>query len=131
MHHFKVLFLLAFLFLGFSAKADQLAWISKAQAEETVKHLNENKPSRIMFWCACCENDMKLVYEFVSASFEHTGTDDYYQISITFNDEKGTERTQLVDLAYVHISKEGKWHTLGKLMNYECSPCTEPFDWNH
>ncbi|MFT5915216.1 MAG: hypothetical protein ACI81T_001716 [Bacteroidia bacterium] len=131
MRKLKILFFLAFLFVGFSAKADQLAFISKAQAEATVKYLNEKKPSEIMFWCACCDNDERYVYDFVSASFEHTGTDDYYQVVITFNDEKGMERQKKVDLAYVHLKKGNKAKCLGTLMNYECSPCTEPFDWNN
>ncbi len=130
MQYSKIFLFLAFLFVGFTAKADQLAWISKAQAEETVKYLNGNEPSEIMFWCACCENDERYVYEFVSASFEHTGTDEYYQVIITFNDEKGEERQRKVDLAYVHLKKDGKAECLGRLMDYECSPCTEPFDWD-
>ena len=38
-------------------KADQLAYITKAQAKEATDFLKEQK--QVVLWCACCKNDKK------------------------------------------------------------------------
>lgn len=122
----KAIIIILFLFMSVLAKADQLAWITLAQAKQAKAYLLEQK--EIKLWCACCDNDTlksikitKMYYKNVSGS--------YYQVVVEGKDEKGNSVVEEIDLAYVHVKKDEKAYCLGKVLKFECDPCTEPLSW--
>lgn len=105
-------------------KADQLAYITKAQAKEATDFLKEQK--QVVLWCACCKNDKKELINIQNVDYTHTGHENFYQIYIT--DDQG--KTHDIDLAYVHYILGQKAYCVGKMLGYTCDPCTEAFMYN-
>ncbi|MGD1840319.1 MAG: hypothetical protein ACFB0B_05395 [Thermonemataceae bacterium] len=121
------------LLLGFylfslpAASADQLAWISKAQAETAVAYLKKEK--QVILFCGCCDADQmekikiqEVTYRIVDAQ------QGYYQVFVTALYEGKVQEIPL-DLAYVHIKEKKKAQCLGKVLGFECDPCVAPFYW--
>ena len=54
-----LLLLLLCTFISATASADQLAYLTKEQAETAVKFLKKQK--RVMLFCGCCDNDPKVI----------------------------------------------------------------------
>jgi hypothetical protein len=106
------------------AKADQLAYLTKAQAEEATEFLKEQK--QVILWCACCDNDEKKFVTIQSVHYKHTGYENYYQVYILDN----KQQTHYLDLAYVHYIIGKKAYCVGKALNYKCDPCTDAFVYN-
>ncbi len=107
--------------------ADQLAWITKDQAEKTVKYFEDNEISQVILWCACCDNDYKLIVDVSKIYYKPAADPTYYEIFIEGTKYNGGGIKQAVDLAYVHIKKGSKWKCLGTVLGFECDPCTKPF----
>jgi hypothetical protein len=121
--------LTAFL-LFFAARvsySDQLAWITKEQAEKTVAYFSDKEIERVLLWCACCDNDSKMIVNIEHITYKKADDPAYYQIYIEGSTTKGKIINQAVDLAYVHIKRGGKWRCLGKELGFECDPCTKDF----
>jgi hypothetical protein len=106
--------------------SDQLAWISKSQAETTVAYFEDNDIKQVILWCACCDDDPKVLVNVINVSFRPTESGGYYEVYIEGNSVYG-KVNQAVDLAYVHIQKGKKWYCLGKQLGFECDPCTKSF----
>lgn len=123
----KLLFIFLFLFAVNNSLADQLAWLSKEQAEKTVQYIKDNKIKNVILWCACCDNDEKLKIKVTRVSYKAVEDQPYFEVWLEGKDKDGRRLKQAVDLAYVHIKKEGKWNALGKILEFECDPCTKPF----
>lgn len=121
------LFVFLLLFAVNVSFADQLAWITEEQAEKTVQYLKDNKIKNVILWCACCDNDEKMKIKVTRVSYKPVEGQPYYEVWIEGKDKDGKKLKQPVDLAYVHIKKEGKWSCLGRIMDFECDPCTKPF----
>lgn len=118
------------LFLVFSSSltfADQLAYITKEQAEQTVAYLTDNKITEVVLWCACCDSNPKIQVNISNIYYKYTGYENYYQVYIVGTTPGGEAVNEGVDLAYVHIKKKNKWYCLGKKLKFECDPCTKPF----
>jgi hypothetical protein len=109
--------------------ADQLIWISKEQAEKTVKYIQDNNITQVILWCACCGKDPKVKITISQVNYRYTGTDHYYEVVITGKDNKGQPYESAVDLAYVHIKDGKKTQCLGLALGFYCDPCTDPFKW--
>lgn len=130
---FTKILMLIFLLMFFAPnlKADQLAWISKEQAEKAVAFLKKNK--RVILHCACCDNDPKDKFKIKNITYRHPtmGGEEqkgYYQVFVTIKVNGEWEEVGL-DLAYVHVKQGSKAHCLGTVLGFECDPCIEPFAW--
>jgi len=135
MYVMKCIKVLVFLFFNlcicFQMRADQLAYLTKDQAEKTVDYL-ETKHELIL-WCACCDYDPPRYVQFEKVGYEHTGYEDYYQVYILIPDVNNLANliNYAIDLAYVHIIDDDKAISLGTIMDFDCDPCTEPFGYNY
>ncbi len=125
----KKIFLVLLLFISVKfIYADQLAWITKDQAEATVQYFKDKDIQQAVLWCACCDNDYKLLVEISRIYYKQVeGQDQYYQVWIEGTKQTGGGLKQAVDLAYLHIKKGSKWKCVGTVMGFECDPCTKPF----
>lgn len=122
-----VLGLLLYLFPT-HANADQLAWITEAEAQKARDYLTNQK--QIILYCGCCTGEEKKLISLETVRIRHprmgnTEYKEYFEVVIT--DKSGQEYA--LDLAYVHVNVEGKALCLGKVLNLECDPCIEPWDW--
>ncbi len=125
----KLLCICIFILTSYLVKADELLWISKDQAEKTIKYLKEYGINKAIFWCACCDGELPRKIDITKIYYKYTGEDQYYQVVIEGTDEKGRIVNEAVDLAYVHIQSGLKANCLGKELGFECMPCTTPFLW--
>jgi len=123
----KSIFILSFMLISFISKADQLAFISENQAKEAVEYLKSEKS--VILWCACCEDEEREKITITKISYEETRLNGRYQVIIEGVDSEGEEIKEYADLAYVHVKVKHKAVSLGKVLNYRCDPCTEPFSW--
>ena len=125
----KNLLVILLIFFYTHAKADQLAWISKEQAEKTIEFFETNEISEVVLWCGCCDNGLVQKITITNIFFRYTGTDQFYEIVIEGFDEMNEDYSNAVDLAYVHIQAEGFAYCLGLALEFECDPCIPPFEW--
>lgn len=126
----KLLILFVALFLSAPVFADQLAWLTKEQAEKTQKWLDKHPLKQVVLWCACCDGDAKVKVRVTKYEIRPVeGQPDYYELIIIGKTSTGEMVNTGVDLAYVHIPVKGKARCLGKEIGLECDPCTRPFKW--
>ena len=124
----KKAFLILFLFVSVKfVYSDQLAWVTKEQAEKTVRYVKDNEIKQVILWCACCEGDFKVLLNLTNIYYKPASDPQYYEVYIAGTKYTGGEVEDAVDLAYVHIQKGKKWKSLGTLLGFECDPCTKPF----
>lgn len=122
----KILFtLLITLMLPMLAKADQLAYMSKEEAIRATNFLKNQ--SSIILWCACCDGEQKMLVNLQKVNYEYTEYEDFYQVVIEGINNKKQIIIEKLDLAYVHINKNGIAVCLGSELEMDCDPCTEPF----
>lgn len=108
--------------------SDQLAWITEEEAQKTVDYFKENNIKNVILWCACCDNDQKLKIKVSRIYYKAVeGQTAYYEVWIEGKDKDDKRLKQAVDLAYVHIKITGEWNCLGKVLEFQCDPCTKPF----
>ena len=110
-----------------TANSDQLEWISKEQAEQTVQYFEDKDIKQVVLWCACCDNDAKTLVNVTKIYYKPASDASYYTIYIEGTDNTGSAVNHAVDLAYVHIKRGSKWRCLGKELKFECDPCTKSF----
>lgn len=123
----KLLFLSLFLFISNLCYADQLAWITKEQADKTIEYFQEEEIYQVVLWCACCDNDPKVKVDITYIFYQKASDPSYYEIWIKGKTTDGRKIEQPIDLAYVHILRGSKWRCLGKELKFECDPCTKSF----
>lgn len=119
----KIVVLLAISLLILQAKADQLAYLSKDQADQALAAIEEL--DYLYLFCGCCDDDPKLLIKVLKAEVVHTGYMDYYEVKLTYQDSNGDTTTKGIDLAYVwtySAEKEGP-ETIGELLQFEHDPC--------
>ncbi len=115
-----------FIILTGNAGADQLAYLTRSQAEKAVTFLKEQKT--VLLFCGCCSNDRKVIVDVKDVYMAHAGYEDYYEVFIEgFNGENQIK--QAIDLAYVFINKEGIASAVGVELDMECDPCVENMQW--
>jgi hypothetical protein len=123
----KLFTILFFALISYTAKADQLAWISYEQAKEAAEFLQTQET--VVLWCACCDDDLPYDVIVESVTYESVG-DGYYQVVLTGLTLDGESVTLELDLAYVHfLLGDGYAYCVGSFLGYECDPCVEPFEW--
>lgn len=131
----KKLIFIIFIFFSCKVKADQLAWISLEQAQKAVNFLNTQ--SEVISWCACCPNSSKDLINIQSVYYKkvtnkpgfNIGDKNLYEVFIKGEFKNGDVKTIAYDLAYLHIRKNDLAYNLGLELDFDCDPCTEPFDW--
>lgn len=109
--------------------ADQLAYISKSEAEKAATYIN--KHNNIILFCGCCPLIKPEKVKVLKAEAIHTGYEDYYEVTIHYLDKEGQEVNKNIDLAYVWVKKIFGPKTLGKLMNLEHDYCVKPKDYDN
>ena len=120
-----IVFITLFIRMSFS---DQLAWITKDQAEQTVEYFKEKDIKQVILWCACCDKDPKTLIDISRIYYKPADDPNYYEVYIEgTNALLGQLINQPVDLAYVHVKHGTKWRCLGKELKFECDPCTKSF----
>lgn len=127
----KKLFLYAFVFLLIqNAKADQLAWLSKDQAKQTVDYFNDNNIKEVILFCGCCDKDIKEKVTVSKVYYRQVkDSKEYYEVVIEGSTPETKPVKKAVDLAYVYIKKDNKAACLGLELGFQCDPCTQPYDW--
>ena len=118
---------MALLFVGSSQLyADQLAYISKAEAEKAAEYL---KGKEVILYCGCCDSDIPEKVKVVKVEVVYTNYEDYYEVIITFV-RKGELIRESIDLAYVWEKYEAATRTIGSALELKHDPCVEPIHWD-
>jgi len=123
----KTILLFVLLCTALFSKADQLQALTQAQAEAAVTYLK--KEAVIILWCSCCDNETPKKITVNEVFYKKDSDGKYYSVILKGKDESGKEVEEYVDLAYVFVKKGNKARSLGKVLKFECDPCTKPFDW--
>ena len=123
----KCITILCLLLITSLAKADQLALISREQAEKAVAYLK--KEAIAVLWCSCCDGDPMKRVTINEVFMKQTDDGKYYSVVLKGRDEEGKEVEEYLDLAYVFVKKGSKGQSLGKVLKFDCDPCVKPFDW--
>ncbi len=110
------------------SKADQLQALTQVQAETAVAYLK--KEPIVILWCSCCDNQTPKKITVNEVFYKKYPDGKYYSVIVKGRDESGNEVEEYLDLAYVFVKKGNKAKSLGKVLKFECDPCTKPFDWN-
>ncbi|WP_294183185.1 hypothetical protein [Sphingobacterium sp.] len=124
----KIVFLSLLLCAALFSKADQLQALTQKQAEAAVVYLK--KEPIIILWCSCCDNQLPQKISVNEVYYKKDSDGKYYSVIVKGRDESGMEVEEDVDLAYVFVKKGKKAKSLGKVLKFECDPCTKPFDWS-
>ena len=104
-------------------KADQLAYLSKTDADRGAKVIKETQS--LVLYCACCSNYSVQKVEITNVTVKYTGYEEYYEIIIEYIDDKGNEQSEAIDLAYVWTMQNGKYVTIGQILELEHDPCSD------
>lgn len=125
----KKLILTLIIIASFSAApADQLAYITKDQAEKAAEFLKKER--EVLLYCGCCDNDPATYITVTGISVKFTGYENYYEVIITGRKNSGEELTVEADLAYVHVKRNGLAVAAGKILGFECDPCVDKLKWD-
>ncbi len=123
----KTFVLITLLLMGFMVKADQLEALTQAQAEKAVGYLK--KETVVILWCSCCDNETPKKITINEVFYKKDTQGKYYSVVLKGRDEQGVEVEEYLDLAYVFVKKGKKAESLGKVLKFDCDPCTKPFSW--
>jgi hypothetical protein len=122
----KQLISILFILITNVCLADQLAHINLSQAKETQTYLKTT--DYLILWCACCGNDVAEMITTDNVYYKKVNYKDYYQVVLEGKNQDGEYVSRDLDLAYVHSLENGFYKSVGKILNYECDPCTGPFE---
>lgn len=121
--------LVLFVSIGTLAYSDQLAYISKSQAEEAAAYLNEGRT--VYLFCGCCAMQKPQKVEVIKAVAVHTGYENYWEVEIVWR-KPGSDKshTRKIDLAYVWTKNLFGYKTLGKRLKLDHDYCVKPNNWD-
>lgn len=118
----KLLWIIFFAgFITQSAKADQLSYLTQAQAElacELIQGMEE-----LYLFCGCCNETIGELVQVNDVHFQHTGYEDFYQVILTYTNSKQESVSKGIDLAYTWATVDDKIETLGELLDLDHDPC--------
>lgn len=117
-----------FVLFSFASQADQLAYISKQDAERAAEKIN--KMSSVYLFCGCCSLVEPEKVKVIEAKVQHTGYENYYEVILTCEKENGERIEKALDLAYVWKKTLFGHKTIGKLLKLEHDPCVPLKKWN-
>ncbi len=123
----KWLVVLCILFASYTY-ADQLAYISKGDAEKAVQVISKMKT--VYLFCGCCSMAEPRVVEPTKVYTRFTNYEQYYEVVIEYTNSAGKTVTEALDLAYVWNKKRKKYTTIGKILGLEHDFCVQPQNWN-
>lgn len=124
----KVLVTTIILLVAFASRADQLAYISKEDAEKAVKVIS--KLRKVYLFCGCCSLEEPKKVKPVKVYYEYTNYESYYEVFIEYKDDNGKVVREPVDLAYIWRKKRKKYQTIGQVLNLEHDPCVYLENWD-
>lgn len=124
----KTILLFVLLCTAFFSRADQLQALTQKQAEAAVVYLK--KEPIVILWCSCCDNETPKKVTVNEVFYKKDSDGKYYSVILKGRDENGKEVEEYLDLAYVFVKKGRKAQSLGKVLKFECDPCTKPFEWS-
>ncbi len=124
----KTIILLVLLVNGFLAQADQLAYLSKTDAEKGAALIRKQK--YIYLFCGCCDNDKSSKVKIERVEVRFTGYENYYEIYVITTSEKESDgksnpNEYPLDLAYAWFKKKKEYVTVGKLLDLPHDKCQE------
>lgn len=121
----KLIFSLITLFiLQVAAFADQLAYLSKADADRAAALIEKSK--KVALFCGCCDNQEMEVIKVKGVEVKFTGYEQYYEVYVMYS-YQGELKSTPVDLAYIWIKTKGVGvQTVGKALGLEHDPCKSP-----
>lgn len=125
----KIILLVAFVLAVCSVKADDLLYLTQAQAINTLQLLQNQK--YVLLYCSCCggEKEMKYV-KLKKTYYRYTGYEDFFEVYVEGVDQYGNAVSEPIDLAYSYIQKKKKAACIGLELNYYCLPCETDVLWD-
>lgn len=124
----KNLVLILFLAVSTLSFADQLAYISKADADRAVVRIEKMKS--VYLFCGCCSLLEPVRVKPIKVYTKYTGYEEYWEVYIQYLDEDGITRDEPLDLAYVWKKGLFGYKTIGSLLDLEHDYCVKPKDWD-
>jgi hypothetical protein len=117
----KIVLLFFFLGIFSSTFADQLAYISKEDAEKAVEFIRKQKS--IILFCGCCDNDKPIMIKPVNVYAKYTNFENFYEVVVEYKNKEGLISTTELDLAYTWYKKKKKIETVGQKLNLKHDFC--------
>jgi len=117
-----LLILLAFFGFSVSAKADQLAYLSKSDADRAAEYIKAQE--FIYLYCGCCDvNETPSMIAPISVEVRFTNYMEFYEVVVTYLDETGSLQTFSLELAYTWVKQKKKMKTVGSVLELDHDPC--------
>jgi hypothetical protein len=125
----KKLLTILFVAISMASFADQLAYISKADADRAVAKIQKMKA--IYLFCGCCSLEEPEKVKPIKVYAQFTNYEQYWEVYIQYLDKDGITRDIPLDLAYVW--KKGLFgsKTIGAILGLEHDYCVKPKDWDN
>lgn len=117
-------FILFLFLIGFAtvSKADQLAYLSKSDAEKAAAYIRKQR--KLFLFCGCCDGDVPLKIRPEKVEVRYTGYEEFYEVVVTYTPgRESTPSSVPVDLAYVWAKKKFKTFTVASALKLEHDPC--------
>ncbi len=124
----KTALLSLFIAISSLTYADQLAYISKADADRAVAKIEKMKT--IYLFCGCCSLVEPIEVKPIKVYTKHTGYEEYWEVYVQYLDEDGITRDEPLDLAYVWKKGLFKYKTIGQVLGLNHDTCTYIKDWD-
>ncbi len=134
--------LLGLLLMPAFGLADQLAYLSKADAERAAAYIETQR--LMVSYCSLCNQEPVELWHVQEVKAAHTGYQNYYQVVVrarriltsthVYNEGEYVEPVEFdyvghpdsaleeleLDLAYVYSPSGGAWKCLGRILKMEC-----------
>ncbi len=124
----KTALLSLFIAISSLTYADQLAYISKADADRAVAKIEKMKT--IYLFCGCCSLVEPVEVKPIKVYTKHTGYEEYWEVYVQYLDEDGITRDEPLDLAYVWKKGLFKYKTIGQVLGLNHDTCTYIKNWD-
>ncbi|MBI3134008.1 MAG: hypothetical protein HYZ14_04960 [Bacteroidetes bacterium] len=104
--------------------ADQLAYLSKADADRAAAFIENAK--KVALFCGCCDNTEMEVIKVKGVEVKFTGYEQFYEVYVMYS-YQGELKSTPVDLAYVWVKTKGVGlQTVGQALGLAHDPCKTP-----
>jgi hypothetical protein len=123
----KIILFLSIIISSHQLFADQLAYLSKQEAEKAVAYLLKHK--KVINFCGCCNEAIPLKVKVINAEARYTNYENYYEVYITYKDKNNQSKSIPVDLAYLWTKYKGNVVTIGEVLHLEHDPCVDTINW--
>jgi len=119
-----LLVLLLLIFCTTARADDQLAYLSKADAEKAAAFIRKQR--KLFLYCGCCPNAVRFKLRAEKVDVRPAeGREGFYELIVTYTRSRsGTTVSQPVDLAYTWVKSKFEYHTVGEMLGLAHDPCT-------